>query len=42
MILMVVGHGEGHIHDVYLVAIGIAMLLLLVRHHIRARRPWRR
>jgi hypothetical protein len=39
---MVVGHQEEHTHDVYLVAIGVGMVVLLLRNHARARRPWRR
>lgn len=43
MLCMLIGHSEGLIPDIYLGAIALAMILLLIRHHLRSRRhPWRR
>lgn len=36
------GHHEGHVADVYLVAITAGLVLLLLRRAHRARRHWRR
>lgn len=36
------GHSEGHVADVYLAVIATVMILLLIRHAVRARHPWRR
>ena len=38
MFLMPIGHSENHTHDVCLVAIGTGLVLLLIRHAVRARR----
>jgi hypothetical protein len=35
-------HSEGLIPDIYLAAITAGMLLLLIRHTVRARHSWRR
>ena len=42
MLLMLIGHSEGLIPDIYLSAIAIAMIGLLIRHQLRSRHPWRR
>jgi hypothetical protein len=42
ILLMLIGNHQGHIEDIYLVAVGVGMILLLIRHTARARRSWRR
>ena len=39
---LVSGHNEGHTPDIYLGVISAALICLLTRHGLRARRCWRR
>nr|WP_245607001.1 DUF2631 domain-containing protein [Pseudonocardia spinosispora] len=42
ILLMLIGNHEGRVEDIWLVGTGVVMILLLIRHSIRARRSWRR
>jgi hypothetical protein len=42
VLLMLIGNHQGRVEDLWLVAIGLGMIALLIRHTMHARRSWRR
>lgn len=42
ILLMLIGNHEGRVEDLWLVGTGVVMVLLLIRHTVRAKRSWRR
>lgn len=42
ILLMLIGNHEGRVEDIWLIGTGVVMVVLLVRHSVRAKRSWRR